>query len=63
VPRLAVSGWLAWQQWQSVQNQRLSDRRAVTAGTPNFEVAMREWNHPEVCRKTILLMAQRLGGG
>jgi lytic murein transglycosylase len=33
------------------------------AGTPNFEVAMREWNHSEVYRKTIVLMAQRLGGG
>jgi membrane-bound lytic murein transglycosylase B len=26
-------------------------------------VAMREWNHSEVYRKTIVLMAQRLGGG
>ena len=34
-----------------------------TAGTPNFEVAMREWNHSEVYRKTIVLMAQRLDGG
>src|SRR5438552_3724910 len=34
-----------------------------TAGTPNFEVAMREWNHSEIYRKTIVLMAQRLGGG
>ena len=34
-----------------------------TEGTPNFEVAMREWNHSEVYRKTIVLMAQRLGGG
>src|SRR5580693_5981935 len=33
-----------------------------TAGTPNFGVAMREWNHSEVYRKTIVLMAQRLGG-
>jgi hypothetical protein len=24
---------------------------------------MREWNHSEVYRKTIVLMAQRLGGG
>jgi lytic murein transglycosylase len=32
-------------------------------GTPNFDVAMREWNHSEVYRKTIVLMAQRLGGG
>ena len=29
---------------------------------PNFEMAMREWNHSEVYRKTIVLMAQRLGG-
>ncbi len=34
-----------------------------TVGTPNFEVAMREWNHSEVYRKTIVLMAQRLGSG
>src|SRR5580692_2883560 len=34
-----------------------------TEGTPNFEVAMREWNHSEVYRKTIVLMAQRLSGG
>jgi len=34
-----------------------------TAGTPNFEVAMREWNHSEVYRKTIVLTAQRLSGG
>src|SRR5580704_7832054 len=34
-----------------------------TEGTPNFEVAMREWNHSEVYRRTIVLMAQRLGGG
>jgi lytic murein transglycosylase len=34
-----------------------------TAGTPNFEVAMREWNRSEVYRKTIVLMTQRLGGG
>ena len=33
------------------------------AGTPNFEVAMREWNHSEVYRKAIVLMAQLLGGG
>ena len=32
------------------------------AGTQNFEVAMREWNHSEVYRKTIVLMAQRIGG-
>jgi lytic murein transglycosylase len=34
-----------------------------TAGTPNFEVAMREWNHSEVYRRTIVLMAQRISGG
>ncbi len=34
-----------------------------TQGTPNFEVAMREWNHSEVYRRTIVLMAQRLSGG
>ncbi len=34
-----------------------------TEGTPNFEVAMREWNHSEVYRKTIVLMAQRLAAG
>jgi membrane-bound lytic murein transglycosylase B len=28
-------------------------------GTANFE-AMREWNHSEVYRKTIVLFAQRL---
>jgi membrane-bound lytic murein transglycosylase B len=33
-----------------------------TEGTPNFEVAMREWNHSEVYRKTIVLMAQQIGG-
>src|SRR5665213_2583956 len=33
-----------------------------TAGTPNFEVAMREWNHSEVYRRTIVLMAERIGG-
>jgi len=27
------------------------------------EVAMREWNHSEVYRKTTVLIAQRLGGG
>jgi membrane-bound lytic murein transglycosylase B len=30
--------------------------------TPNFEVAMREWNHSEVYRRTIALMAERIGG-
>jgi lytic murein transglycosylase len=29
-------------------------------GTENFQVAMREWNHSEIYRKTIVLMAQRL---
>jgi lytic murein transglycosylase len=32
------------------------------AGTPNFEVAMREWNHSEVYRRTIVLMAEKIGG-
>ena len=31
-------------------------------GTPNFEVAMREWNHSEVYRKTLVLFAERLTG-
>jgi len=31
-----------------------------TEGTENFTVAMREWNHAEVYRKTIVLFAQRL---
>jgi lytic murein transglycosylase len=31
-------------------------------GTQNFEVAMREWNHSEVYRKTIVLMAARIAG-
>jgi len=31
-------------------------------GTPNFELAMREWNHSELYRKTIVLMAERIGG-
>ena len=34
-----------------------------TQGTPNFEGAMREWNHSEVYRRTIVLMAERIGGG
>src|SRR5579862_3144012 len=34
-----------------------------TQGTPNFEVALREWNHSEVYRRTIVLMAERIGGG
>jgi lytic murein transglycosylase len=33
-----------------------------TQGTPNFEGAMREWNHSEVYRRTIALMAEKLGG-
>jgi lytic murein transglycosylase len=32
------------------------------AGTANFEGAMREWNRSEVYRKTMVLMAQRIGG-
>jgi lytic murein transglycosylase len=35
---------------------------AFTQGTPNFEGAMREWNHSEVYRRTIVLMAERIGG-
>jgi lytic murein transglycosylase len=31
-------------------------------GTPNFEGAMREWNHSEVYRRTIVLMAEKIGG-
>ena len=31
-------------------------------GTENFTVAMREWNRSEIYRKTIVLMAQRIGG-
>jgi lytic murein transglycosylase len=31
-------------------------------GTENFLIAMREWNHSEVYRKTIVLMADRIGG-
>src|SRR5262249_12575062 len=34
-----------------------------TACTAKFEVATREWNHSEVYRETIVLLAQRLGGG
>ena len=33
-----------------------------TPGTQNFEVAMREWNRSEIYRKTMVLMAQRIGG-
>jgi len=32
------------------------------AGTPNFEGAMREWNHSEVYRRTIVLMSERIAG-
>jgi lytic murein transglycosylase len=31
-------------------------------GSENFQVAMREWNHSEVYRKTIVLMAEKIGG-
>jgi membrane-bound lytic murein transglycosylase B len=31
-------------------------------GTDNFLIAMREWNHSEVYRKTIVLMADKIGG-
>jgi lytic murein transglycosylase len=31
-------------------------------GTDNFLIAMREWNHSEVYRKTIVLMAEKIGG-
>jgi len=33
-----------------------------TQGSQNFEVAMREWNHSEVYRRTIVLMAEKIGG-
>ena len=33
-----------------------------TEGTENFNVAMREWNRSEIYRKTIVLMAERIGG-
>ena len=46
---LKVNGWRAGQPF--------------TQGTPNFEGAMREWNHSEVYRRTIVLMAERIGGG
>jgi membrane-bound lytic murein transglycosylase B len=45
---LKVNGWRAGQPYRE--------------GTPNFEVAMREWNHSEVYRKTIVLMAERIKG-
>ncbi|HEY1311654.1 MAG TPA: lytic murein transglycosylase [Pseudolabrys sp.] len=35
---------------------------SFTQGSPNFEVAMREWNHSEVYRRTIVLLAERIGG-
>jgi len=31
-------------------------------GSENFQVALREWNHSEVYRKTIVLMAEKIGG-
>jgi len=31
-------------------------------GSENFQVALREWNHSEVYRKTIMLMAEKIGG-
>src|ERR1700688_2215790 len=31
-------------------------------GSENFLIAMREWNHSEVYRKTIVLMADKIGG-
>jgi len=43
---LKVNGWRAGQPFGE--------------GTANFE-AMREWNHSEIYRKTLVLMAQRLG--
>lgn len=33
-----------------------------TEGSENFLVAMREWNRSEVYRKTIVLMAEKIGG-
>ncbi len=33
---------------------------AYGPGTPNFEVAMREWNRSEIYRKTIVLMAEKI---
>jgi lytic murein transglycosylase len=44
---LKVNGWQAGQPYGE--------------GTPNFD-AMREWNHSEVYRKTLVLFAERLGG-
>ena len=31
-------------------------------GTANFE-AMREWNHSELYRRTLVLFSEKLGGG
>jgi lytic murein transglycosylase len=44
---LHVNGWTAGQQYRE--------------GTANFE-AMREWNHSEIYRKTLVLFAEQLGG-
>ncbi len=44
---LKVNGWQAGQPYHE--------------GTANFD-AMREWNHSEVYRKTLVLFAERLGG-
>jgi len=44
---LKTNGWQAGQPYRE--------------GTANFE-AMREWNHSEVYRKTLVLFAERLGG-
>ena len=44
---LRVNGWQGGQPYRE--------------GTANFE-AMREWNHSEVYRKTLVLFAERLGG-
>ena len=42
---------------------RVITHNAQRLGAYANVVAMREWNHSEVYRKTIVLMAQRLGGG
>ena len=44
---LKTNGWAAGQPYRE--------------GTPNFD-AMREWNHSEVYRKTLVLFAEQLGG-
>jgi lytic murein transglycosylase len=44
---LHVNGWTAGQPYRE--------------GTANFE-AMREWNHSEIYRKTLVLFAEQLGG-